>query len=229
MMEILTSQTMLLTLVVGTYLGAQWLYSKVHFMLLHPLLVSLCVISLYIWALDIPYNVFMDKVQIIDYMLGMSVVALGYLLHENIALIRKNAIPILVAVFLGSIAGVVSVVWIAKIMGATPQIIASLQPKSITTPIALVVSTNSGGIAPLTSIVVVLVGIFGGVAAPVVLKLLRIENPVASGLAMGSAAHAMGTAKAIEMGAVQGAISGLAIALMGLTTAILIPIIEKFI
>lgn len=229
MMDVLTSQTMLLTLVVGTYLGAQWLYSKVRFMLLHPLLVSLCVISLYIWALNIPYNVFMDKVQIIDYMLGMSVVALGYLLHENMVLIRKNAMPILVAVFLGSIAGVVSVVWIAKLMGATPQIIASLQPKSVTTPIALVVSTNSGGIAPLTSIVVVLVGIFGGVAAPVVLRILRIDNPVASGLAMGSAAHAMGTAKAIEMGAVQGAISGLAIALMGLTTAILIPVIESFI
>lgn len=229
MMDVLTSQTMLLTLVAGTYLGAQWLYSKVRFMLLHPLLVSLCVISLYIWALNIPYNVFMDKVQIIDYMLGMSVVALGYLLHENMVLIRKNAMPILVAVFLGSIAGVVSVVWIAKLMGATPQIIASLQPKSVTTPIALVVSTNSGGIAPLTSIVVVLVGIFGGVAAPVVLRILRIDNPVASGLAMGSAAHAMGTAKAIEMGAVQGAISGLAIALMGLTTAILIPVIESFI
>lgn len=228
MSEIFASQTALLLLVVGTYLGAQWLYSRVRFVLLHPLIVAIVVIWLYLWLFGVDYQIFMRKVEIIDYMLGMSVVALGYLLYENFLLIRQNSWPILLAVFVGSVAGVVSVVWIAAAMGATPEIIASLQPKSITTPIALVVSSASGGIAPLTSIVVVIVGIFGGVAAPYILKFLGVKDPVATGLSMGSAAHAMGTARAMEIGAVEGAVSGLAIALMGLVTSIVIPILEKF-
>lgn len=229
MNEILTSQTALLTLVIGTFLASRKLYSRINFPLLHPLLTSIVVVSLYLWFFQIDYSVFMDKVQVIDYMLGMSVVSLGYLLYENLKLIRSNALPILVAVVLGCIAGVISVVWIAQAMGATPEIIASLQPKSVTTPIALVVSNASGGIAPLTSIVVVLVGTFGGIAAPSILRLLGVTNPVASGLSMGSAAHAMGTARAMEMGAVEGAVSGLAIALMGIVTAILIPILDALI
>lgn len=227
MNELFASQTALLVLVVGSYLGASWIYGRVRFALLHPLLVAVATVATYLWLFDIPYDVFMVKVEVIDYMLGLSVVALGYLLYEQLVLIRAHAGPILIAVVLGSIAGVLSVVWIAQAMGATPEVIASLQPKSVTTPIALVVSNASGGIAPLTSIVVVLVGVFGGIAAPTILKLLGITHPVAAGLSMGSAAHAMGTARAVEMGATEGAISGLAIALMGLVTAILIPILER--
>lgn len=227
MNELLSSQTALLALVVGTYLGSRWVYDRVRVAVFHPMIVSLVVVAGYLWLFDIPYDEFMTKVQVIDYMLGLSVVALGYLLYEQLALIRTHAGPILVAVILGSIAGVVSVVWIAQAMGATPEVIASLQPKSITTPIALVVSNASGGIAPLTSIVVILVGVFGGIAAPSILRLLGITHPVATGLSMGSAAHALGTARAVEMGATEGAISGLAIALMGLVTAVLIPILTR--
>lgn len=228
MNEIVSSQTALLTLVIATYMASKYVYGKLRFPLFHPIILSILAIGGYLFLFDIDYSVFMNKVEIFDYMLGMSVVALGYLLYEQMSLIRSNAIPILVAVFVGSIAGVLSVVWIAQWMGATPEIVASLQPKSITTPIALIVSRASGGIAPLTSIVVIIVGIFGGVAAPAILKLLGISNPVASGLSMGAAAHGLGTARAIEIGAVEGAVSGLAIALMGLTTAIIIPIIERF-
>lgn len=227
MIALLQSQTALLTLVVGVYLGSKWLYGRTRFVLLHPLIVSIAVIALYLWAFDIDYADFMNKVQVIDFLLGMSVVALGYLLYEQLQIIRRNAIPIVVAVVLGSVAGVVSVVWIAQAMGATPDVIASLQPKSVTTPIALVVSNASGGIAPLTSITVIMVGIFGGITAPTILRILGVKDPVASGLSMGSAAHAFGTARAMEIGAIEGAVSGMAIALMGITTAILIPILER--
>lgn len=227
MREIASSQTALLVLVIACYLASKYIYDKFRFPLFHPIILSILGIGVYLFAFDIEYAVFMDKVEIFDYMLGMSVVALGYLLYEHLALIRSNAMPILVAVMLGSIVGVLSVVWIAQLMGATREIVASLQPKSVTTPIALVVSNASGGIASLTSIVVIVVGIFGGVAAPTILKLFGITNPVASGLSMGAAAHGLGTARALEIGAVEGAVSGLAIALMGLATAIVIPIIEK--
>lgn len=227
MNEIASSQTALLALVIACYTTSKYIYGKVPFPLLHPIIVSIVVISSYLYFFGIDYTIFMEKVQIFDYLLGMSVVALGYLLYEHISIIKSNAYPILIAIFIGSITGVVSVAWIAESMGATREIIASLQPKSITTPIALIVSTSSGGIASLTSIVVIIVGIFGGVAAPTILRLFGITEPVAAGLSLGASAHGLGTARAIEMGAIEGAVSGLAIALMGLTTALVVPWIEK--
>lgn len=227
MNEIASSQTALLALVIATYLGSKYIYGKIRFPLFHPIILSVLAITLYLFAFNIDYSLFMERVEIFDYLLGMSVVALGYLLYEQIELIKSNAAPILIAVMLGSIVGVLSVVWIAEWMGATREIIASIQPKSVTTPIALIVSRASGGIASLTSIVVIIVGIFGGIAAPSILKLFGITHPVASGLSIGAAAHGLGTARALEIGAVEGAVSGLAIALMGLATAIVIPILEK--
>lgn len=227
MREIASSQTALLVLVIVCYLASKFIYDKLRFPLFHPMILSIVGIGFYLYAFDIAYASFMQKVEIFDYMLGMSVVALGYLLYEHLTLIRSHAVPIIVAVMLGSIVGVLSVVWIAQWMGATHEIVASLQPKSVTTPIALVVSNASGGIASLTSIVVIVVGIFGGVAAPAILKLFGINHPVASGLSMGASAHGLGTARALEIGAVEGAVSGLAIALMGLATAIVVPILER--
>jgi len=132
----------------------------------------------------------------------------------------------LTAIFVGSVVGIVSVILIARALGADPRIVASLEPKSITTPIAVTVCAHLGGIPSLTAIIVILVGIFGGVIGPFVLKKLGIESKLAQGLALGSAAHAVGTARAMELGAVEGAIGGLAIGLMGVMTAILVPVIE---
>ena len=123
--------------------------------------------------------------------------------------------------------GILSVALIARAMGAEQAVIASLEPKSVTTAIALNVSAQSGGIPALTAVVVILVGIFGGVAGPFILKKIGVESKIAKGLAMGAAAHAMGTARAMQLGAVEGAISGLAIGLMGIATAILVPIIAR--
>lgn len=111
-------------------------------------------------------------------------------------------------------------------MGANFSIIASIEPKSVTTPIAITVAAQAGGIPSLTSVVVIVVGIFGGIIGPLLLKTLGVENNIAKGLALGSAAHAVGTARAMELGAVEGAVSGLAIGLMGVTTALLVPIIN---
>ena len=223
MNEILSSQTFLLTLTLAVYLGSMWLYKKVRFALLHPLIVSMGVLILFLKLSGIPYDLFMKQIQIIDFMLGLSVVALGYLLHEQISQIKGNVIAIVTA----SAVGILSVALIARAMGAEQAVIASLEPKSVTTAIALNVSAQSGGIPALTAVVVILVGIFGGVAGPFILKKIGVESKIAKGLAMGAAAHAMGTARAMQLGAVEGAISGLAIGLMGIATAILVPIIAR--
>ena len=223
MNEILSSQTFLLTLTLAVYLGSMWLYKKVRFALLHPLIVSMGVLILFLKLSGIPYDLFMKQIQIIDFMLGLSVVALGYLLHEQISQIKGNVIAIVTAIVTGSAVGILSVALIARAMGAEQAVIASLAPQSVTTAIALNVSAQSGGIPALTAVVVIL----GGVAGPFILKKIGVESKIAKGLAMGAAAHAMGTARAMQLGAVEGAISGLAIGLMGIATAILVPIIAR--
>ena len=227
MQELINSQIFLLTLTVGVYLGAIQLRRKINFALLHPVFVSILVLIVFIRLTGIEYEHYMQQTQIIDFMLGLSVVALGYILHDQIYNIRGNFISIVMAILVGSAVGIVSVALIARWMGAEPAVVASLEPKSVTTAIALSVSANSGGIPALTSVVVIVVGVFGGIVGPWVLKKIGVESRIAKGLAMGAAAHALGTARAMELGAVEGAISGLAIGLMGLATAVLVPILEK--
>ena len=227
MQELINSQIFLLTLTVGVYLGAIQLRRKINFALLHPVFVSILVLIVFIRLTGIEYEHYMQQTQIIDFMLGLSVVALGYILHDQIYNIRGNVISIVMAILVGSAVGIVSVALIARWMGAEPAVVASLEPKSVTTAIALSVSANSGGIPALTSVVVIVVGVFGGIVGPWVLKKIGVESRIAKGLAMGAAAHALGTARTMELGAVEGAISGLAIGLMGLATAVLVPILEK--
>ncbi len=227
MQELINSQIFLLTLTVGVYLGAIQLRRKINFALLHPVFVSILVLIVFIRLTGIEYEHYMQQTQIIDFMLGLSVVALGYILHDQIYNIRGNVISIVMAILVGSAVGIVSVALIARWMGAEPAVVASLEPKSVTTAIALSVSANSGGIPALTSVVVIVVGVFGGIVGPWVLKKIGVKSRIAKGLAMGAAAHALGTARAMELGAVEGAISGLAIGLMGLATAVLVPILEK--
>lgn len=226
MNELASSQAALIALVLSCYFASKYIYAKLRFPLFHPIIISVTVVCTYLYLFDIRYDVFMEKVNILEFMLSLSVVALGYQLYEHMEIIKSNATSILIATFIGSIVGVASVVWIADMMGATKEIIASLQPKSVTTPIAIVLSKSTGGIASLTSVSVIIVGIFGGIAAPAILKIFGINNPVASGLSMGAAAHGFGTARALEMGAIEGAVSGLAIAIMGLSTVLVIVITE---
>jgi len=226
MRALLSSEIFLLALTIGAYLAASALYKKTGWKLLHPLLVSACVIIVFLCLAGIDYGTYREATSIIDLMLGMSVVALGYLLYDNMSQVKGKLFSILASVTAGSVVGVISVALIAKWMGAGEDIMLSLQPKSTTTPIALSISANSGGIESLTSLVVVFTGIFGSITGPFVLKLLGIKDRVAKGLALGAASHAVGTATAIKIGAVEGAAGGLAIGLMGVITALLIPVIE---
>lgn len=225
MNSLVNSEVFALALVVGSYLAAQALYRKTRISLLHPLLTSIFVIILVLKALGIEYETFRQGSHLIHFMLGPSVVALGYVLFEQIKYLRGNVVSILMSVFVGAIVGIVSVIAIGKLMGADQTLIATLQPKSVTTPIAMGISEKSGGIPSLTAVVVVVVGIFGGIVGPSVMRVLGIESRIAKGLALGASAHGVGTAAAIQIGAVEGALSGLAIGLMGVITAVLIPVI----
>ena len=216
MTVLLNSEIFILTLVIGVYLAAVWLFRKTRLSILNPLLVSIPVLALITHFLGISYESFEKGSRIISFMLGPTVVVLGYLLYEQIAQLKENA-------------GVLSVIFIARYFGADHALIASLEPKSVTTPIAMSIAERSGGIPAIAAVVVIVVGIFGGLVGPFILERLGIKSRIARGLALGSAAHGLGTAKAMELGAVEGAISGLAIGVMGIMTAILVPVIELFI
>lgn len=215
-----------LALVVGTYIAANLLYKKTHLSLLHPLLTSIFVIIVILEVLDIEYESFLQGSHLIHFMLGPSVVALGYVLFEQMKYLKGNVVSILTSVFIGAIVGIISVIAIGKLMGADQSLIATLQPKSVTTPIAMGISEKNGGIPSLTAVIVVAVGIFGSIVGPAVMKVLGIESRIAKGLALGASSHGVGTAAAIQLGAVEGALSGLAIGLMGIMTAILVPVIS---
>ncbi len=226
MNEFLGSQLFLLTFTVGIYLAALWLYRRTGVKLLHPLLTSVAVIIIFLKTTGMPFAEYRAGTQFIDFMLGLAVVSLGYLLYEQLEDIRRRWVSILTSVVIGSTVGIVSVVLISRWLGADKAVEISLEPKSVTMPIALSVSAAAGGIPAITSIAVIFTGIFGGMVGPFVLQKLGVTDRIARGLALGSGAHAIGTARAIELGAVEGAISGLAIGLMGLVTAILVPILQ---
>jgi predicted murein hydrolase (TIGR00659 family) len=202
------------------------LYKKTHLSLLHPLLTSIFMLIVVLMMLEVPYKDYFENSFLIHFMLGPSVVALGYVLYDQMKYLKGNVISILTSVLVGSVIGIVSVVCIGKIMGADDILIATLEPKSVTTPIAMGISEKSGGIPSLTAVIVVAVGIFGSIVGPFVMKVLGIESHIAKGLALGASSHGVGTAAAIQIGAVEGALSGLAIGLMGVMTALLIPIIN---
>jgi predicted murein hydrolase (TIGR00659 family) len=224
---LISSETFLLALVLGTFLLGVYLYKQTKISLIQPLLIAVIIIIPFLKSTGIEYQTFYEKTRILNFMLGPSVVALGYVLYEQMENIKGNVISILTAVFIGSLVGILSVVLIAKAFGADRILVASLAPKSVTTPIAISLAEKDGGVPALAAAFVVICGIFGGLVGPIILRRLGIKSSIAKGLAMGSASHALGTARAMEMGALEGAISGLAIGIMGIMTALLIPFAER--
>lgn len=213
-----------ISFVLAIYLFSVWLYKKLRISLLHPVLLSILFISTILLLLDVEYSSFEKGSFVIDFLLGPSVVAIGYGLYEQFELIKKNKLSILTSIFVGSVVGIVSVVFIAQWLGADEVIVASMKPKSVTTPIAILLSGQIGGVPPFTAVVVMIAGVFGAVVGPFVLDKAGITSKIARGLAMGSCAHGVGTARAIEMGTIEGVISGLTIGLMGLFTSIILSV-----
>ena len=222
----ISTELFLLMLVMGTFLLGVIIYKRTKIALLQPLLISILIIIPFLKVMDIDYQTFYNQTRILHFMLGPSVVALGYVLYEQMEHLKGNVTSIITAVFVGSLVGIISVVLLSKWLGADKVLMASLAPKSVTTPIAISLAEKAGGIPALAAAFVVICGIFGGLVGPVILRKIGIKSKIAKGLAMGSASHALGTARAMEMGALEGAISGLAIGIMGIMTALLIPFVE---
>ncbi len=225
--SVLESEVFLVAISVIAYYGAVWLRRRVNIVLLNPVLFSSVVIICFLKLADIDYKTYNDANEVINFMLRMSVIPLGFLLHKNIDKIKSRKFSILFSTFIGSVVGVLSIIGIGYLFGLDNQVILSLEPKSVTTPIALALSHSVGGLQPITALAVVVAGVFGNIAGPFILKVARINNPIAVGLAFGSASHAVGTARALEYGAIEGAVGGAAIGLMGVFTSIVLPLFNS--
>ena len=227
MKQILFENTpFMLTMVTGSYLFGVWVYKRSKIALLHPCLICMIIIISFLTFMDIPYESFKEGSKLIDFMLGPSVVALGLLLYNQLEHVKGNVISILTAIATGALISVLSVIAIGKLFGLEEMMIVSLEPKSVTTPIAVSLSTIHGGIPALTAVTVVICGISGAAFGPKILSLCGIKSPIAVGLSLGAASHGLGTARAMEIGAIEGAIGGLSIGIMGIMTSIAIPLVD---
>jgi predicted murein hydrolase (TIGR00659 family) len=226
-MEFLENKYLLLALTFGAFALFKELQRRTGWVLLNPILLTIALLILFLKLTGISYETYQEGGQLIEFWLKPAVVALGVPLYLQLEMIKKQLLPILLSQLVGCLVGIVSVVLVAKLLGATPDVICSLAPKSVTTPIAMEVSNTTGGIPSLTAAVVVLVGLFGAVFGFKILTLGRVKSPIAQGLSMGTASHAIGTSAAMEVSRKYGAYASLGLTLNGILTALLTPAILR--
>ena len=226
-MEFLENKYLLLALTFGAFALFKELQRRTGWVLLNPILLTIASLILFLKLSGISYETYQEGGRLIEFWLKPAVVALGVPLYLQLEMIKKQLLPILLSQLVGCLVGIVSVVLVAKLLGATPDVICSLAPKSVTTPIAMEVSNATGGIPSLTAAVVVLVGLFGAVFGFKILTLGRVKNPIAQGLSMGTASHAIGNSAAMEVSRKYGAYASLGLTLNGILTALLTPAILR--
>ena len=226
-MEFLENKYLLLALTFGAFALFKGVQKKTGWVLLNPILLTIATLILFLKVSDISYETYSEGGELIAFWLKPAVVALGVPLYLQLEMIKKQLLPILLSQLVGCLVGVVSVVLIAKGLGASSDVICSLAPKSVTTPIAMEVSNATGGIPSLTAAVVVMVGLFGAVFGFKVLNMGQVKSPIAQGLSMGTASHAIGTSAAMEMSRKYGAYASLGLTLNGILTSILAPMVLR--
>ncbi len=208
----------MLTLVayeIGVILKKKWKWA-----ILNPLLIAIVLIIALLKICHVEYRCYQEGADYISYLLTPATVSLAVPLYEQLQVLRQNALAIFGGILAGTVAGMGSVLGLSILFGLSHQEYVTMLPKSITTAIGMGVSEELGGIVTITVAVIVLTGVFGNIAAEQILRLFHVKHPIAKGVSIGTAAHAMGTAKAIEIGEIEGAMSGLSIVVAGVITVI---------
>lgn len=226
-MEIMSNPIILLAITFGIYYVARQIQKWTGWVVLNPILITIAALIALLQLTGISYETYEQGGQYIEFWLKPAIVALGVPLYQNLGQIRRQLLPILMSQLVGCLVGLVSVTLIASALGASHEVIVSLAPKSVTTPIAMEVCKTSGGIPSLTAAIVVIVGLFGAIFGFKILEVWHVRNPFSQGISMGTAAHAVGTSRAMEKGETYGAYSSLGLILNGLLTALLTPFVLK--
>jgi predicted murein hydrolase (TIGR00659 family) len=188
-------------------------------------LIAVAIVVVVLETSGTAYETYFDGAQFVHFLLGPATVALALPLYRQLPNLRRLALPILASLAAGSLTAIVSAVSVATLLGASRQSIASLAPKSATTPIAMAVAKEIGGVPSLTAVLVITTGVFGAVAARGILNLLRVTEVEARGFALGVASHGIGTARAFQVSEDMGAFAGLGMGLNGIFTAFVVPVL----
>lgn len=206
-------------LTLGAFLVGLWCKRKFHLAVCNPLLIAVVLVILALTALDIDYETYNRGARYISYLLTPATVCLAIPLYQQMTLLRRNVKAVMLGISSGVLASMFGIFALSAAFGLTHEQYVTLLPKSITVAIGMDVSAELGGVVAITVAAIIVTGILGNMIASAVCRIFRIEEPIAKGLAIGTASHAIGTARALEMGAVEGAMSSLAIAVAGLLTA----------
>ena len=205
-----------------------YIQKKTNKPIFNPLLIAILGIILFLSITKIPYESYKLGGDRINFFLGPVTIVLAVPLYKQFDLFKKYLLEILIGISCGVVVSFISIKLIGHFTNADVDIINSLIPKSITTPMGISLTKTLNGVEAITVVSIILTGILGAIISPIVFKIGKINNPVAKGIALGTSAHAGGTTKALEMGEVEGAMSGLSIGISGIITVILIPIIINF-
>lgn len=208
-------------LTLSTYCIGLWLKKKTGWTLMNPLLVSILLSIGFLCATGTAYETYAEGANVISYLLTPATVCLAVPLYEQIEHLKRNCHAVMLGIGAGVLASMTSILGMVLILGMNHQAYVTLLPKSITTAIGMGVSEELGGNVPVTILVIIVTGIIGNIFAEKFLKMIKVKDPIAKGIAIGSASHVIGTAKAMEMGQTEGAMSSLSIVTSGILTVLM--------
>lgn len=224
-MQTMITATFFVAITIVIYLCMNLLYFKYRWNFLLPILTSTIFIIGYLILFDVTYVTYMIGGKWIDLLLGPAVVSLAIPLYKQRSLLKQNMLPIFAGVLVGVIVGMVSGVAFAKMFGFSKEIILTLLPKSITSPVAIQIASGLGGISSLTAVFVMIAGFTGPIFGPHLLKWLKIETSIGRGIGLGAASHAVGTSKALEYGEEDTSMSSVAMTLCAIVGSLIGPCI----
>jgi predicted murein hydrolase (TIGR00659 family) len=227
MLQLTTSPIFGVLISLVAYIIGQWLNKKTKISLLNPLFIAITLVIIFLIAFNIPLDNYSNGGKVISFFLGPATVILAVPLYNKIDHLKKNAIPIIIGILLGSVAGIITVLFLGRALNLDEVIALSLVPKSVTTPIGIEISNQINGISSVTVTAIIITGILGAIFSPIILKLFKVKDKIAIGVAIGTSSHALGTTKAVELGETEGAMSSLSIGIAGIITVIIAPILIK--
>lgn len=190
--------------------------------ILNPLLISIVIVIVLLKVFHVDYSAYNESAKYLSYLLTPATVCLAVPLYEQLTLLKKNLLAVACGIVSGTLSSLAGIFVLSRLFSLDHRLYVTLLPKSITTAIGIGISEELNGIVTITVAVIIITGILGNVIADGIFRLFRIKNPLAKGLALGTASHAIGTARAMEMGPVEGAMSSLAVAVSGLLTVVII-------
>lgn len=225
---IVNNPVFMIALTFLAYGAGSWIQKKTHWALANPLLIGIILVIGVVLSGAVSLESYDQNTQLINMILGPATMCLGIVVYRQKKLLKKHWKAILIGTFVGCVTSIVSVIVMSKFLGVEDVLMVSLIPKSVTTPIAMDVSETLQGIVPITVAVVIITGILGSVFGETIIKLLKSKNAIANGVAYGTAAHALGSAKAVESGEVEGAMASIALIASSMITVLLVLLFQLF-